>query len=243
MAISLGREFRAQDAPPDNYDPLPAGWYDATIKHAEVKFTKSGGQMVSVTYGVVGPTHAGRVVFGNFNIQNANSEAERIGHEQLCKLAAAIGVESLTHDEQLIGGNCQIKIKIKEASGQYEARNEVNGWRSLTGSAPPQQGPPQGYAPPPAAQYPQGQAPQWQGTPAQQHQGPSPLQPLPSAQQTFPPQGQQPATPPPAQTQTPPPVAPAQPAWAQPGQAQVTEPAQMPAAQSPDSPPQETPQQ
>ena len=52
-----------------NFEPLPAGWYTAVVNGAEIKNTKAGtGQYIAVRYDITGPTHQGRVVFGNLNI-------------------------------------------------------------------------------------------------------------------------------------------------------------------------------
>ena len=67
-----------------NFEPLPAGWYDATISSAEIVPTKMGnGKYIKIRYNINGPTHQGRVVFGNLNVRNPNPKAEEIGRQQL----------------------------------------------------------------------------------------------------------------------------------------------------------------
>jgi len=91
----LDEEFDVNTLPvgDNNFDPLPAGWYSTTIQGAELKNTKSGsGQYIAIKYAITGPTHQGRVVFGNFNIKNANPTAESIGRQQIGELMRAIGV-------------------------------------------------------------------------------------------------------------------------------------------------------
>ena len=77
----LGKTYNTADLPEaQSYEPLPEGWYQVSIKDAELKTTKAGtGQYISVQYTVTGPTHQGRVVFGNINIENPNPKAEEIG--------------------------------------------------------------------------------------------------------------------------------------------------------------------
>jgi len=72
---SLGITLNQSELPEgQNFDPIPEGWYIAQIKSAELKNTKANdGQYIAVQYAVSGPTHAGRVVFGNLNIKNRNS--------------------------------------------------------------------------------------------------------------------------------------------------------------------------
>ena len=136
----LGQTFDANELPQGNggnYDPLPAGWYNATITDAELKPTKDGsGQYIKVRYDITGPTHQGRVVFGNLNIKNASAKAEEIGRQQLGEIMRAIGLAKVTDTDQLIGGSLSIKLDVRAATEQYAAQNEVKGFKAITGSAP-----------------------------------------------------------------------------------------------------------
>lgn len=134
----LGQTFDANDLPQGNtYEPLPAGWYTASITDAELKTTKDGtGQYIKVRYDITGPTHQGRVVFGNINIRNQSVKAEEIGRQQLGELMRAIGLARITDTDQLIGGNLMIKLDVRPATDQYPAQNEVRGFKAIAGAAP-----------------------------------------------------------------------------------------------------------
>ena len=120
-----------------NFEPLPAGWYTSTITQAEVKKTKAGnGEYIKVRFDITGPTHQGRVVFGNLNIKNANPKAEEIGRQQLGEIMRAIGLAKVADTDQLIGGQISIKLDIKQ-DAQYGASNEVRGFKSVSGSVAP----------------------------------------------------------------------------------------------------------
>lgn len=158
----LGQTFEANDLPQGNtYEPLPAGWYTATIADAELKTTKDGsGQYIKVRYDITGPTHQGRVVFGNINIRSASAKAEEIGRQQLGELMRAIGLARITDTDQLIGGVLSIKLAIRE-NEQYGPQNEVKGFKAIT-SAPalsPAASAPAASAP--AASAPGKVAPPW----------------------------------------------------------------------------------
>ena len=160
----LGQTFNADDLPQGNtYEPLPAGWYTATIADAELKTTKDGsGQYIKVRYDITGPTHQGRVVFGNLNIKNASAKAEEIGRQQLGELMRAIGLARVTDTDQLIGGSLQIKLDVRAATEQYPAQNEVRGFKAITGSAPTFAAPAASpAASAPAASAPAKAAPPW----------------------------------------------------------------------------------
>lgn len=119
-----------------NFEPLPAGWYNAKITGAELKNTKQvGGQYIAIKYDILGPTHQGRIVFGNLNIKNQNTKAEEIGRQQLGDIMRAIGLNRVDDTDQLIGGTLQIKLTIKE-SEQYGPGNEIKGFKAIAGSQP-----------------------------------------------------------------------------------------------------------
>ncbi len=154
----LEQTFSVDDLPValnNNFEPLPEGWYTATISGAEIKTTKAGnGQYINVKYTIIGPTHQGRVVFGMINIKNPNSKAEEIGRQQLGEIMRAIGLSKVSDTDQLIGGNLSIKLKITPASENYDASNSVSGFKTLNNniSLPQTQIPKtDGKAPPPWA--------------------------------------------------------------------------------------------
>jgi hypothetical protein len=159
----LNEEFNVNELPQGNgnFEPLPAGWYTATISQSELKDTKAGnGQYIKLRYDITGPSHQGRVVFGNLNIKNANPKAEEIGRADLGEIMRAIGLAKVTDTDQLIGGQIGIKLSIKD-DAQYGASNEVKGFKSLSGSAAPAAAviPAKTAAPAPAA--PAKAAPPW----------------------------------------------------------------------------------
>jgi hypothetical protein len=126
-----------------DFKPLPAGWYSVTINKAELRNTKDGtGQYIAVRYDVTGPTHQGRVVFGNLNIKNKSEKAESIGRAQLGELMRALGLAKLADTDELIGGTLSIKLDVRdartdEATGKtYEASNDVKGFKSAGGVMP-----------------------------------------------------------------------------------------------------------
>ena len=140
----LNEEFNVNELPQGNgnFEPLPAGWYTVTISQAELKPTKAGnGQYIKLRYDVTGPSHQGRVVFGNLNIKNANPKAEEIGRQQLGDIMRAIGLAKVTDTDQLIGGQIAIKLEVKE-DAQYGASNEVKAFKSVSGSVAPTAGVP-----------------------------------------------------------------------------------------------------
>ena len=132
----LSQSFDVSELPQasKDYSVLPSGWYSATIAGAEVKETKAGtGEYIAVKYSITGPTHQGRVIFGNLNIKNPNPKAEEIGRQQLGDIMRAIGLARVTDTDQLIGGSLVIKLDVKEDE-KYGERNEVKGFKAVMGA-------------------------------------------------------------------------------------------------------------
>jgi hypothetical protein len=142
---NLGESFNADDLPTGStgeYELLPEGLYSAMIAKAEVGQTKSGtGTKIDLRLDITGPTHQGRVIFAAINIRNQSAKAEEIGRQQLGEIMRAIGLPRLEDSDQLVGGQLQIKVKIKHPSpddvarGYSQARNDVGGYRALAGGA------------------------------------------------------------------------------------------------------------
>lgn len=157
--MSFIGEFNAADLPQSTMsnEPVPAGWYQVKVHGAEVKNTKAGtGQYIAVRYDILGPTHQGRVVFGNLNIKNPNPKAEEIGRQQLGDLMRSIGLAKVTDTDQLIGGTLKIKVDVRRDE-QYGDSNEVKGFKALDGALPT----PTTSASAPAAAAPSAATPPW----------------------------------------------------------------------------------
>lgn len=136
---SLDFEYVADELPvgSNSYETLPDGWYSATITKADVKATKTGGgQYIAVRYDITGPTHEGRIVFGNLNIKNASSVAENIGRQQLGEIMRAVGLAKVNDTDELLGNSLLIKLATRKQEG-YEPTNDIKAFKSLDGAELP----------------------------------------------------------------------------------------------------------
>lgn len=137
--MQLNEEFSIDTLPKgsNNFEALPPAIYEATITQAELKDTKAGtGQYIKIRYDIVGPTHQGRVIFGNFNIKNPNPKAEEIGRQQLGEMMTAIGISKVNNTDQLIGARLKIKLVVR-SSEEYGEQNDIKGWSSVSGASIP----------------------------------------------------------------------------------------------------------
>jgi Protein of unknown function (DUF669) len=136
----LGFFVSPEDAVERTFDdsvstPVPAGWYDAEIKKADVLPTKNGGHRINIRYDITGPTHSGRVVFGSINIAHAtNPQVAEIGRQQLALVAAALN-KRISDTDELLGGALRIKVKVTK-SEQYGESNDVVTWGRASSALP-----------------------------------------------------------------------------------------------------------
>lgn len=161
-----------------NYDPIPAGWYDAQVTDSSVEMTKNGdGRYIKLRMDVVSENYRGRVIWVRLNVQHPNQTAERIAQQQLRELCEAIGLQRMTDTSQLHNKPVSIKVKVRiDPNGVYDPSNEVSAFKAIGTmappasasrgfpSAPPRTAPPS--APTPAPQSQPAPAPQADGAPA-----------------------------------------------------------------------------
>jgi len=110
--------------PVNNFNPVPAGEYILKALEAEEKATNAGnGTYIKVKFEVSRGEYKGRKVFVNFNIENPNETAQRIGREQLSAWARACGKPKANDTDQLLEVEFQCKLGIEKGKGQYEGRD------------------------------------------------------------------------------------------------------------------------
>ena len=155
MSNLAGYNFNAEEVEPSSsFDPIPAGWYQAIISSSEMKATRDGyGEYLSLTLQVIEGQYENRLVFARLNLKNANDKAVDIARKDLAAICRAVGVMSPQASEELHDIPLMIKVKVRPASGDYEASNDIGGYKAVEGAnltpAPKAASKPQ--TPPPAA--------------------------------------------------------------------------------------------
>lgn len=140
--------FNAEEVEPSSsFNPIPAGWYTAIISASEMKATRDGyGEYLSLTLQVIEGQYENRLVFARLNLKNANDKAVDIARKDLAAICRAVGVMSPQGSEQLHDIPLMIKVKVRAASGEYEASNDIGGYKAVEGEnltpAPKTQTPP-----------------------------------------------------------------------------------------------------
>ena len=121
-----------------DYDVMPVGEYTLKATDSEMKETKKGdGAYLAVTFEVLGPTHAGRKVWQNFNIHNPSEKAQRIGREQVAGWARAAGKPNATDSDELLERKFQAKLGIEKGTGGYSDKNIIKAFLAPAESSAP----------------------------------------------------------------------------------------------------------
>ena len=128
--------FNAEEVEPSSsFDPIPAGWYTAIISSSEMKATRDGyGEYLSLTLQVIEGQYENRLVFARLNLKNANEKAVDIARKDLAAICRAVGVMSPQASEELHDIPLMIKVKVRPASGDYDASNDVGGYKADEGT-------------------------------------------------------------------------------------------------------------
>lgn len=125
-----------QVAPQEAFAPIPAAEYNMTVVASETKPTKDGqGWYLQLQLEVLDGAHKGRKVFDRLNLGNTNETAVKIAQQTLSAICHATGVLQLADSAQLHGKPMTVAIRVKPASGQYEAGNEVKGYGAYMGAS------------------------------------------------------------------------------------------------------------
>lgn len=132
--------FDASTVQPDStsISPVPAGIYVAQVVDSDVNPLKSGnGEVLNLTFKILEGPQINRKVWASLNIRHTNAQAQQIAQAQLSALCHAAGVIRLQDSAMLHNRPVRIRVKVREADGQYAARNDVTGFEAVPGGAAP----------------------------------------------------------------------------------------------------------
>jgi len=137
--MNIGQEIDVKDIPTESaFAPLPAGWYQASVKAVELKTSNAGtSTYMNIQYSILGSTHQGRVVFGMCGVSNQDPEKEGTSRYFMGQLMRAAGIQRLTDTDQLVGANLEIKLTVRAKTAEYDASNNVKEYRAISGSSLP----------------------------------------------------------------------------------------------------------
>ena len=128
----------------NDFTPIPAGWYHATIVEAAPHFGSNSvtGEMIKLCVEIDGnehPEYSNRKVFAYLCINHSgeNPITRQVARANLNKILRATGFSVLEDPSDLLGGTLMVQLKIKPPQNGYEAGNDIKGWKG-SGQPTPQ---------------------------------------------------------------------------------------------------------
>ena len=113
------------------FDPLPVGWYEATIVKNELVTNKKGnGEYMKISFSIADEKYKGRVVFANLNIRHPNNVTVEIARGYLSLILTSVGlIDGFVNNdiESIVGKTLQIYLAKREHNG--ETYNDVKNFK------------------------------------------------------------------------------------------------------------------
>jgi len=132
------RGFDANQVEPSaDFEPIPAGKYEAVITESEMKPTKAGtGHYLQLTFQVIEGEFKNRFLWARLNLDNPNATAVQIARSELSAICRAVGVMAPSDSTELHDLPLVISVKCKKREDTGELTNEIKGY-SAKKSEPP----------------------------------------------------------------------------------------------------------
>jgi hypothetical protein len=128
------------------------------MDESSMKPTKDAlGSYLEARFNILDGQYHGRKLFARLNLKNSNQQTVEIAMKQLSAIGHAVGVLHIQDSAQLHGLPLKVKVKIRPASGEYEASNDITAYKNINeqvdmAGAPPAGAPPASFgAPAPGA--------------------------------------------------------------------------------------------
>ena len=128
--LSLDFDPQQHVASSRSYDPLPAGTYQFAVTSIKPKMiSENTTRQITVELTVIDGEHKGRKVWGRHSDRTTRTDdgmqkSVAIGRDRLAELMRGTGTAGLSL-AGCVGAEVEAKIKVRPASGNFDASNEV----------------------------------------------------------------------------------------------------------------------
>tara|TARA_R100001443_G_scaffold57898_2_gene68539 strand:- start:505 stop:1011 length:507 start_codon:yes stop_codon:yes gene_type:complete len=116
---------------PKSFTPLPDGRYAAMITGASVGTSSKDDRNKYLCVEFTIEQNNSRV-WVYLNLWNKSDDAVRISKQNLNDICLSLGLTNLTDTDQIIGKRLLVDLTTKPAQGNYAAKNEIRGYKSIS---------------------------------------------------------------------------------------------------------------
>lgn len=129
----------------DKFELIPVSDQPMQVIESQlVRNNKDNGDILKIKFQIFEGRYNGRLIFGQYNIDNPSQEAVDIAMRELSKIAKAVGLDVFDDSELLHNRPFMGSVGIaKDKTGQYPDKNEVKGAKPYISSVHAQQAPAQ----------------------------------------------------------------------------------------------------
>lgn len=126
-----------QVEPANDFDPVPAGKYQAVITESEMTPNKAGtGHFLKLTFQIIEGPFKNRLLWTRLNLDNPNATAVQIARGELSAICRAVGVLAPNDSVDLHNLPLVIHVKCKKRSDTGEITNEIKGFAKKESPTP-----------------------------------------------------------------------------------------------------------
>jgi hypothetical protein len=114
------------------FEPIPAGDYPMAITASSIEDTKAKtGKYIKFEFTIMDGKFKGRKIWNNLNIVNPNPVAVEIAQKELATICRACNKLTITDTQELHEIPFMGKVKIRPASGDWPANNDMVNYQAL----------------------------------------------------------------------------------------------------------------
>lgn len=137
---NLGTGYDYDNAPENNFEPLPVGDYTAAITSDEVKTSqRTGAKYLNLVFEIIDGKGKGRKIYHLLNLWNPNETAKKIAVGELGSIQKAVGKKVITDSDELHNIPLIITLGIEPESANYGPENKITRFKPWKSASEPQE--------------------------------------------------------------------------------------------------------
>ena len=115
--------------PSIEFEPIPAGKYEAMITESEMKPTKAGtGHYLQLTFQIIEGEYKNRFLWARLNLDNPNATAMKIAQAELSAICRAVGVMAPNDSVDLHDLPLIVNVRCRKREDTGEITNDIKGY-------------------------------------------------------------------------------------------------------------------
>lgn len=121
--------------PAKPFEVKPAGKYPCAVVASKIEPNKKmTGKYLKLDLQILEGPYKGQYFWDYLNLENPDETTRKIAYATLAALCQAVGKPKVKDSDELHGIPVLVKVKVRPATAEYEATNNVVGYEPIGGS-------------------------------------------------------------------------------------------------------------